>query len=286
MGPGHSTGRGIVGRGVRRARPRHRYQRSYRGLILLAVFAVAASADLTHVVVEGENLTRIARRYGNTPTAIAEANKISNPSLILIGQKLVIPGGSPPAAAAAGAPATPATHVVAQGENLTVIAKRYGTTPAVLAQMNEIRNPSLIRSGQKLNVPSPYSPGVEGLLERYADEFRVDRALIKALAWQESGWQQGVVSSAGAVGVMQVLPETAAFVSRSLLKAPANINQVEDNVKLGARFFAYLLSLTGGDEQLAIAGYFQGLRSVRTVGITPKTSHYLANVMALRKRFS
>lgn len=284
MRPGLPTGREIVRRGVRRARPHHKYNRSYRGLLLLVFLALAASADLTHVVVKGDNLTRVARRYGTTPKAIAEANQIAKPSLIIIGQKLVIPGGNVPAPPPA--PTATVTHVVAPGENLTLIAKRYGTTPGALAQMNALRNPSLIRIGQKLNVPTPHRPGVEGLLERYSDEFGVDRALVKALAWQESGWQQGVVSSAGAIGIMQVLPETGAFTSRSLLKAPVDINQPDDNVRVGVRFFAYLLSLTNRDEQLSIAGYFQGLRSVRTIGITPVTARYVANVMALRKRFS
>lgn len=272
-----------AGRGVRQTRPPR--EKRVAALVLLAALVLAGSADLTHVVVKGENLTRIARRYGTTPRAIADANKIGNPSLILVGQNLVIPGAIAMVPVASRSPAT-GVHVVARGENLTRIAARYGTNAATLAQMNGIRNPSLIRAGQRLSVPSPYRPGVEGMIERYSDEFGVERALVKALAWQESGWQQSVVSPAGAVGVMQVLPETADFTARRLLKTPVDLNDTEQNIKAGVRFLAYLMSLTNRDEQLAVAGYFQGLRSVRTQGVSAKTARYIANVMALKKRFS
>lgn len=251
---------------------------------MLAGLVMAGSANVTHIVAPGENLTRIAKRYGTTPTALSEANHLKNPNLILAGQTLVIPfeAATPPQSP----PTALGTHVVARGENLSRIASRYRTTPSTLARMNGIGNPNLIRVGHRLSVPVPYREGVEGLLERYSDEFGIDRGLIKALAWQESGWQQRVVSPAGAVGVMQVLPGTGEFTSKHLLKAPVDLNEVESNVKAGVRFFAYLLSLTSGDEQLAAAGYFQGLRSVRNEGISSKTARYVANVMALRKRFS
>lgn len=280
------SGSGPAGGGVLgRARPRR--DQKWLSIGLLAALVIAGSAEMTHVVSRGENLTLIARRYRTTPRAIAAANDLKNPSLLFAGQSLLIPsGGGPPAPGAQPVASRTTTHVVARGENLTKIAVRYRTTVGALAKANGIRNPSLIRAGQKLQVPSPFSPGVEGMLERYSLEFGVDAALIKALAWQESGWQQKVVSPAGAVGVMQLLPETAVFTGRYLLKAAVDINDPEQNVRAGVRFFAYLLSLTKGDNELAVAGYFQGLRSVRTSGISPKTARYVANVMALRKRFS
>lgn len=287
------SGSGPAGGGVTRTRP-CRDQKKYRGpdrrlaaIALLAALVFAGSADLNHIVAGGENLTRIARKYGTTPEVVAAANGLKNPSLIFAGQTLVIPRAPMPTPPkATPPPVRTLTHVVARGENLTQIASKYGTTAATLAKANGIRNPSLIKVGQKIQVPSSFRPGVEGMLERYSFEFGADPALVKALAWQESGWQQKVVSSAGAVGVMQLLPETAAFTSRYLLKVPVDINDTAQNVRAGVRFFAYLLTLTGGDQQLAVAGYFQGLRSVRTVGVSPKTARYVANVMALVKRFS
>jgi len=126
---------------------------------------------------------------------------------------------------------------------------------------------------------------VEDLIELYSQQFGVQPALMKAIAWQESGWQQGVVSSAGAIGVMQVMPETGAFIARELLKAPVNLNVREENIRAGIRFFAFYLSKTNGDERTAVAGYFQGLRSVWETGIHENTKAYVNSVMALRNRF-
>lgn len=281
----HSSGSRPVARGVRQSRqPEQLRRRALQAFALLIAFALAASADVTHVVSRGDNLTRIARRYGSTSGAIAATNGIADPNLIRIGQRLIIPG-SPPSAPPGQPPAT-GVHVVASGENLTKIARRYGSTASELARINGIANPSLIRAGQRLKVPAPPKPGVEGLLEKYAAQYGVEPSLVKALAWQESGWQQSVVSAAGAVGVMQVLPETARFTGKYLLKTEVDLGDTEQNIRAGVRFLSYLLSLTGGDQSTAVAGYFQGLRSVRASGISPKTARYVANVMALKKRFS
>jgi N-acetylmuramoyl-L-alanine amidase len=110
-------------------------------------------------------------------------------------------------------------------------------------------------------------------------------AFVKALAWQESGWQQDVVSSAGAVGIMQVMPETGEFVSRHLVGRSLDLDDPEDNVVAGVAFLQYLWELTDGDPELTLAGYYQGLRSVREVGMHDHTERYIANVLALRERF-
>jgi soluble lytic murein transglycosylase-like protein len=272
------------------------------GLAVLAALALSGFAGATHVVKPGDRLEIIARRYGSTAQAVAQANRIANPDRILIGQRLQIPetaapganpvGGQPqsrPAAAPAssGSPArTVAFHRVRPGENLTVIAARYGTTLGAVAMANSISNPSLIRVGQVLRVPASAPGGVEELMERYSRQFGVSAPLVKAIAWQESGWKQRVLSPVGAVGVMQVMPETGRFTGSRLLGEDLDIAQLDDNVKAGVRFLAYLLKLTDGNERMAVAGYYQGLRSVRTWGMFPETRRYVANVEALKRRFS
>jgi LysM repeat protein len=102
----------------------------------------------THIVQPGENLFRIALRYGTTVDAIAQANHIVNPWFIYVGQKLIIPGsGSVPP----GSPGT--TYVVQPGDNLYRIAIRYHTTVQALVVANNLTNPNLIYVGQILNVP-------------------------------------------------------------------------------------------------------------------------------------
>jgi len=111
-----------------------------------------------HVVQAGENLFRIALRYGMTAQALAAANGIVNADRVYVGQQLVIPGqtnASPP-------PAAPApsgqTYVVQTGDMLSAIALRYGVSTWALAQVNNIRNPSMIYVGQVLRIPSGGSP--------------------------------------------------------------------------------------------------------------------------------
>lgn len=115
--------------------------------------AVPAGAGATHVVQPGENLFRIALRYGTTAQALAEFNGIYNIDHVLAGQTLRIPG-SPTAPVAGYQPAHAATtHVVQPGEVLSRIAARYGVSTWALVQANNLANPGLIFPGQVLTIP-------------------------------------------------------------------------------------------------------------------------------------
>jgi LysM repeat protein len=108
------------------------------------------TGQVTHVVQRGENLFRIALRYGTTVEAVASANGIANPALIYVGQKLVIPtSGAQPAPPPSGG----TTYVVQRGDNLFRIAMRYNISYLQLAQYNGISNPSRIYVGQVLRIP-------------------------------------------------------------------------------------------------------------------------------------
>ncbi|RLC67454.1 MAG: hypothetical protein DRI48_02270, partial [Chloroflexi bacterium] len=118
-------------------------------LVLLLVTPVFAQSSVIHVVQPGDNLFRIALRYGVTVNALAAANGLSNTSRIYVGQRLIIPTGSStsPSAPSAG------VHVVQRGENLFRIALRYGVTYQALAAANGIANPNHIYVGQRLVIP-------------------------------------------------------------------------------------------------------------------------------------
>lgn len=125
---------------------------------------VSAQDDVIHVVQPGENLFRIALRYGVDMNLIAEANNITNVRQIFSGQQLVIPGLSTPDASpvvenplVAG---TPITHVVARGEYLNAIATRYGVTVEQILQANNIPNVNRIYPGQVLTIWTPDSVNV------------------------------------------------------------------------------------------------------------------------------
>ncbi|OQA37584.1 MAG: Spore germination protein YaaH [Chloroflexi bacterium ADurb.Bin325] len=120
-------------------------------IFALFLFAADARADGTHVVSAGETLAKIARQYGVSTTALANANGISNPNLIRVGQRLVIPsaGGGSAAAGSSGK-----TYVVRSGDTLSAIATRLGVSTAALASANGIANPNRIYVGMVLRVPS------------------------------------------------------------------------------------------------------------------------------------
>ncbi|MGC9394871.1 MAG: LysM peptidoglycan-binding domain-containing protein [Anaerolineae bacterium] len=105
-----------------------------------------------HVVQAGENLFRIALRYGTTVDAIAKANGITNAALIYVGQVLTIPGGTDDETPAP-APGGEKVHIVQPGENLFRIALKYNYSQYYLAKYNGIANPALIYVGQVIRIP-------------------------------------------------------------------------------------------------------------------------------------
>ncbi len=114
----------------------------------------AAPVNAEHVVSAGETLAAIAARYGVSVQALAEANAISDPARIVGGQRLIIPAAD--AAVATAAPASPAIseYVVKSGDSLAQIAREYGVTVMAIAAANGIENPSQIRAGQRLVIPT------------------------------------------------------------------------------------------------------------------------------------
>jgi N-acetylmuramoyl-L-alanine amidase len=284
-------------RGVHHARPPRTLRRSAAALLALVL---AASASYT--VRPGDTLSGIAAAHGTSTRALAEANNISNTNFIVAGRTLTIPGSAATGAASGAA----RTHTVASGETLSGIAVRYGVRSSAIAAANSITNPNSIRAGQRLTIPggasTAASPGrtvgtagapagaasraeVGALIERTARQHGWNPAFVQALAWQESGWNNSVVSSAGAVGIMQIMPGTGTWISQNLAGRTLNIHDPADNVLAGVLFLDYLWKLTGRDVDMTLAGYYQGLASVRANGMYPSTVQYIANVKALRQRF-
>jgi soluble lytic murein transglycosylase-like protein len=215
---------------------------------------------------------------------------------------------------------TPATtrvssgaYVVQIGDTLSAIAARAGTSVAALAATNGIdpaaplRAGSVVRLSRTVTLPTmaasqPVGTAAEGsaaappypTAERVtagevgsiAAANGVPPSLADAIAWQESGFNNGLVSSADARGVMQILPGTWDWIQRSLSAgAPLASASAADNVRGGVLLLRSLLSSTGGDPALAAAGYYQGLPSVRHSGLFPSTQRYVNSVLALKRKF-
>jgi soluble lytic murein transglycosylase-like protein len=140
------------------------------------------------------------------------------------------------------------------------------------------------RSAPRIVVP-PERAGLRPSFLRFSRLAGVPSDLAMALAWQESGWQRTKVSSTRAVGVMQLMPDTVAFVSGVLLGGPPlDPRDPVANIRMGTRFLRYLLDANGDNVDRALASYYQGLRSVRERGPLPETDRFVANVKALRGR--
>jgi hypothetical protein len=128
------------------------------------------------------------------------------------------------------------------------------------------------------------SARVRALIDHWASFYGVDRSLVRALAWMESGFQTNLTSSAGAWGVMQILPPTWSYVEDVLLgrKVPRTTS---GNIRVGILFMRQLLREFRGDARTALAAWYQGPRSVRKRGPLRETKLFVDNVLALRQRF-
>jgi soluble lytic murein transglycosylase-like protein len=113
--------------------------------------------------------------------------------------------------------------------------------------------------------------------------YRLDPGLVRALAWMESGYHPGLVSSSGARGVMQVLPSTKEYVETVLLgrRVPWTVS---GGIHVGVVYLRQLLREFNGNERLALAGWYQGPASVHRNGVTRGTRAFVADVLALRRR--
>jgi hypothetical protein len=185
-------------------------------------------------------------------------------------------------------------HVVRPGESFFSIAQLYRVSPWLLARENRLRLTGVIIPGQRLRMPegasrvatsgTPVSrESVRGAINRWAAAYGVDPALARALAWMESGFQQDVVSNVGALGVMQLLPETWEWVD-DLLIGHRTPRTAEGNVQAGVRYLRWQLDHFGGDVPLALAGWYQGARAVREIGLYDDTKVFVSVVQQLYGR--
>ena len=279
---------------VRRYRARHlKAAPRKRGPVVVGTAATVwlagpAARAATHVVSQGETLSGIAARYGTSVSVLAAANRLSNPNFIVAGQRLRVPARV----------TMTSTHTIQPGETLSGIAARYGTSIKALARVNKLGNPSFIVAGTSLRVPGGSSvvasaaadapeaapvTTIEQALENHARSHAVDVSLVKAVAQQESGWQQDVVSSAGAIGVMQVMPGTARYINTSLGGHGLDVDSAGDNVHLGVMYLRHLLQ-TMPTENKALAAYYSGPGNVKRK-LDRGQRNYARNVQALRSRF-
>jgi len=202
------------------------------------------------------------------------------------------------------------SYVVQPGDTLSALAANAGTSVDQLASANGLDPAGILPAGAVLNLsggsgssgaqesvstasgsssgsaqptPETVSAGEVGSI---AASEGVSPSLAEAIGWQESGFNNDLVSSTGAVGVMQIEPGTWDYIGQSLAgPPPLQPASAHDNIRAGSLLLHSLLADTGGDPALTAAGYYQGLQSVRQNGLYTDTQQYVNNVLALQQHF-
>jgi LysM repeat protein len=277
--------------------------------------AAAPSSSGGYVVQPGDTLSAIAARLGVSVSSLAAANGLTPSGVLLSGTTLHASGAAPQTTAGAttAAPVTSSSaggYQVQPGDTLSAIAARYGVSVNALASLNGLSPSGVLLSGSTLHVGSASasapattemvstSPAAasgaqptgqtvsSGEVGSIAAAEGVPPSLAEAIGYQESGFNNGMVSSTGATGVMQIMPGTWNYIGANLAgPPPLSTTSASDNIRAGSLLLHHLLQQTGGDPAMTAAGYYQGLQSVRQNGLYPDTQAYVNSVMALRQRF-
>ena len=277
------------------------------GVLAALALVSTASAPGAIRIRPGDTLSALADRWSTTVAALRGANHLSGDRIYAGGTLHLPQGGTAPSSA------TERTHVVRAGETVPAIALQYGASTAAVVRRNGLSGGARILPGQQLVVPVPAgsaaatSPATaasasaaahrSALLGRAvpsrdtvrrtvastARRYGVDVSLALAVAYQESGFQQRVVSPVDAIGVMQVLPSTGRALSAQTGRQ-LDLLDAGDNITAGVLLLRQLVSGTGS-ERAAVRGYYQGLGSIAEQGVLPQTHAYLRSVQALRPQF-
>jgi N-acetylmuramoyl-L-alanine amidase len=214
--------------------------------LLIAACPIAAKGQVPHTVEPGESLWSIAAQDGLSVEQLAAANGLSPDAALVAGTTLMIP----PAAPTAPAAATDDSAVSGSGQCVWDCASTVHPHPT-----DETVTPVQVGS--------------------VAARYGMSAPLVQSIAWNESAFSNAAVSSAGARGVMQIIPDTWNFIDQQLADRPLDPTSATDNVEAGVMYLHYLYHLSGGDGQATVASYFQGPNRER---LLPETQTYLREI--------
>jgi soluble lytic murein transglycosylase-like protein len=172
---------------------------------------------------------------------------------------------------------------------LTVPSSRPGSP------LSQLRAPAAVR------VTRPARPANAATIARRDDSYTeelikttlrgaaarhgLDPNLVLAVSYWESGWDQSMVSAAGAVGVMQVEPDTAHYAGPTLLGRNVDLNDLYDNADIGAAILREDLD-NFKDPVMALAAYYEGPTTLEQNGLTADAQQYADGVLSLAPRMS
>jgi LysM repeat protein len=297
------------------ARSRRRAGSTLGALLALALVSTAHAPSVI-TLRPGDTLWELARTHGTSESALRAANDLGSKATIYAGQQLRLPHGGSGATASSRA-VSEVSHRVRSGDTLSGIALRYGVSATAIARRNSLSG-GRIYAGTTIAVPRgstgssttnpvvrtsgsvrssvgenrrllaarrhPSTAQVRRMVADTARRHGVPASLAVAVAYQESGFQQHVVSGANAIGVMQVLPSTGRVLGQQHGRS-LDLLDTQDNITAGVLLLRQLLRSEGTVDG-ALAGYYQGVGSLARQGVLPQTRTYIRNVHALRARFS
>lgn len=217
----------------------------------------------------GDSLWSIATARGLTVAQLASANQLDPNDILPIGLNLHLPSKGSVTLTAASTP--PAASLKAS--NRWTFCSTFTASPGPLGVL-----PSQLSGTSAYYRLAP-------IFERWASYYDLSLPLLEAVAWQESGWQQNVVSATGAIGVGQIEPYTAKFIASDLVGMRLDPHSVSDNIRMSAAFLAYLAHIEGNNRCATIVAYYEGPLNLGALGVLPDAQQYVADVEALIPRF-
>lgn len=283
-------------------------------VLLAAALTGSASGYSLIRIHRGDTLSAIALRYHTSVGLLVTLNHLpGDGDLIIAGENLKVPTGR--SATPRGGGTT--YHTVVRGDTLDGIAARYHVNPMRIARRNHLPHSLVVVLGTRLAIPGhpsahpasrrttpadrvptairrerdllahraePAQPQIESMIRATSAKWGLDPRLALAVSWQESGWNMREVSNVGAVGAMQIMPSTNQFLSTDVLHRQLDSYDAQDNITAGVALLS-LLTHEAASTRVAVAGYYQGLQSVRDHGMLRSTKQYVADVMALRGQY-
>lgn len=249
-------------------------------------------------------MTTLHRAVRRTLSAAALGG-LATAGLTLVG--LAAPAAADDQPLPRGREATP--YTVRAGDTATGLAVRFHAWTAELIEHNHLGRSGALRVGQRLEIPvvtaalpgtgksggkgtgksgdkqrsrHPSREQVRRTVAATARRHGVDPHLALAVSWQEAGWQMHHVSSAGAIGAMQVLPSTGRWME-SYAGRRLHLRRLQDNAAAGVLLLDVLAGQTGSRRH-QVGAYYQGLGALREHGLYDDTRAYVANVLAIARR--
>ncbi len=286
-------------------------------IALAAALTASAGGSTVITIHRGDTLSAIAARYHTTVARLVALNHLpGNGDLIYVGQALRIPGHGGQSHGHGGYRTVIRHHTVVPGDTLYGIAARYHVKPMTIVRRNHLPSSLVVVLGERLAIPhkvrvhhtgtgpvgstataaarhdrvvlahhhEPSQQRVIALIRSISARWRLDPRLALAVSWQESGFNMREVSPVDAIGAMQVMRYTGQFIANDVVHRPLDLFKARDNITAGVALLSVLTHEARSTRQ-AVAGYYQGLQSVRDHGMYASTKTYVADVMALRSRY-